>query len=67
MRSFINGLKRFFAIRQMADFFEKVERNPVTRTPAEVGLDFEEVDFKSLDGGQKVALDRKRRREIGGL
>lgn len=50
MKSILNGLKRFFAIRQMADFFEKVERNPVTRTPAEVGLDFENVEFKSLDG-----------------
>lgn len=33
----------------MANFFEKVERNPVTRTPSEVGLNFENISFKSLD------------------
>ncbi len=43
-------LKRRFALRQMADFFQRVDRNPVTRTPGEVGLEFEEVSFKSLDG-----------------
>lgn len=34
----------------MADFFEKVERNPITRTPEEIGLDFEDISFESLDG-----------------
>lgn len=43
------SLRRNFALKQMANFFEKVERNPVTRNPAEVGLAFEEVSFKSLD------------------
>ena len=43
------SLQRHFALRQMADFFEKVERNPVTRTPEEAGLEFEKISFKSLD------------------
>ncbi len=34
----------------MASFFTKVDRNPVTRTPSEVGLSYEEVSFKSSDG-----------------
>jgi len=50
MFGIINKIKRHFAINQMADFFEKVERNPVTRTPKEIGLKFEEITFKSLDG-----------------
>jgi hypothetical protein len=33
----------------MANFFEKVERNPVTRTPSEASLEFENISFKSLD------------------
>jgi alpha-beta hydrolase superfamily lysophospholipase len=49
MFGILNRSKRHFAINQMADFFEKVERNPVTRTPKEVGLQFEEITFKSLD------------------
>jgi pimeloyl-ACP methyl ester carboxylesterase len=42
-------VKRQVALRQMANFFEKVERNPVTRTPAESGLEYSDVTFKSLD------------------
>lgn len=49
MFRFIDRLKRHFALRQMADFFQRVDRNPVTRTPEEVGLEFEDVSFKSLD------------------
>jgi dienelactone hydrolase len=40
---------RPIAVRRMANFFEKVERNPITRTPKELGLDYENVSFKSLD------------------
>ena len=43
------SVKRIYAVKQMANFFEKVERNPVTRTPAEADLKFEEISFKSLD------------------
>lgn len=43
------SLKRQYALRQMANFFEKVERNPVTRTPQEAGLDYESVAFTSPD------------------
>ena len=42
-------VKRQVALRQMANFFEKVERNPVTRTPTESGLEYKDVTFKSLD------------------
>ena len=49
MFGIFNSIKRHFAINQMADFFEKVKRNPVLRTPKTVGLDFEDVSFKSLD------------------
>lgn len=49
MFGIINSIKRHFAINQMADFFEKIERNPVLRTPKELGLEFEDVSFKSLD------------------
>ena len=44
------SIKRNFALKQMANFFERVDRNPVTRTPKEAGLDFENISFKSLDG-----------------
>jgi len=44
------NIKRNIAMKQSANFFEKVERNPVERTPKEVGLNFEEVKFQSLDG-----------------
>jgi hypothetical protein len=50
MKNILNNVTRHIALRRMADFFEKVERNPVTRTPKEVGLDYEDVSFKSLDG-----------------
>ena len=43
------SLRRNFALKQMANFFEKVERNPVTRTPEDAGLEFESISFKSLD------------------
>lgn len=43
-------LKRNIALKQMANFFERVDRNPVTRTPKEAGLEFQAVSFKSLDG-----------------
>jgi hypothetical protein len=44
-----SDFKRNYALKQMANFFEKVERNPVTRTPAEADLKFEKINFKSLD------------------
>lgn len=44
------SLRRNIALRQMADFFVRVDRTPVMRTPEEVGLKFEKVAFKSLDG-----------------
>lgn len=50
MFGILNNLKRHFALKQMADFFQRVDRNPVTRTPEEVGLGFEEISFESLDG-----------------
>jgi pimeloyl-ACP methyl ester carboxylesterase len=50
MKNILNNVTRHIALRRMADFFEKVERNPVTRTPKEVGLDYEDMSFKSLDG-----------------
>ena len=43
-------MKRNIAMKRSANFFEKVERNPVTRTPQEVGLAYSDVSFKSLDG-----------------
>ena len=49
MLRFFNNIKRHVALNRMADFFEKVEPNEVCRTPTEVGLDFEEVSFRSLD------------------
>lgn len=49
MFGIINRIKRHFAINQMADFFEKVERNPVTRTPKDIGIDFEDISFKAID------------------
>ncbi len=50
MYDLINCAKRSIALRQMAKFFSKIDRNPVTRTPAEVDLEFQEIDFKSTDG-----------------
>ena len=50
MKNLLNNVKRHIALKRMANFFEKVERNPVTRIPKEVGLDYEDVSFKSLDG-----------------
>lgn len=49
MLNFFNNIKRYFALNQMAGFFKRLDRNPVTRTPKEVGLDFEAVSFKSSD------------------
>lgn len=48
----VNGcsIKRHIALRQMANFFERVERNPVERTPDEAGLEYKDVSFTSLDG-----------------
>ena len=37
-------------LQQIADGFAKQLRSPIMHTPAEVGLDFEEVNFPSLDG-----------------
>ena len=42
--------RRHYALRRMADFFERVDRNPVTRSPAEVGLEYVDVEFESPDG-----------------
>ena len=50
MKGILNTVTRHIALRRMASFFEKVERNPVTRTPEEVGLDYENVSWESLDG-----------------
>lgn len=50
MFGIIKRLQRHYALSQMANFFQRVDRNPVTRTPKEVGLDFEELSFESLDG-----------------
>jgi hypothetical protein len=50
MKALFNRIKRRFALRAMAKFFSKIERNPVTRTPKELNLEFENVSFKSLDG-----------------
>lgn len=44
------SLKRNIALKRMANFFEKIERVSVTRTPAEANLSYEAVSFKSLDG-----------------
>lgn len=46
----LRNLRRRFILRQMANFFEKVERNPVTRTPSDVGLAFDDVELTSPDG-----------------
>lgn len=45
-----NDIKRRIALRQMAKFFSKQLPNPVTRTPREAGLAFEDVSFKTEDG-----------------
>lgn len=50
MFKFIRKIKQSFILKQMANFFEKVERNPITKTPKDIGLDFEEISFKSYDG-----------------
>ena len=50
MKNLFKNVTRHIALRRMANFFEKVERNPVIRTPKETGLDYEDVSFKSLDG-----------------
>lgn len=50
MFGLLNKIKRHFALRQMADFFQKVERNPLARTPKEAGLDFEDLSFETSDG-----------------
>jgi alpha-beta hydrolase superfamily lysophospholipase len=49
MFNILNRIKRHFAINQMADFFEKVERNPISRTPKDVHLHYQDISFKSLD------------------
>jgi dipeptidyl aminopeptidase/acylaminoacyl peptidase len=43
-------IKRHIALYQMAKFFSHIDRNPVTRTPEEVGLTFEDISFKTEDG-----------------
>ncbi len=50
MLGIFNSVKRHFALCQMANFFQRVDRNPVTRTPDEADLAFEEITFESLDG-----------------
>jgi predicted alpha/beta hydrolase len=50
MLNTLRTLRRRFILRRMADFFEKVDRNPVTRTPGEVGLKYEDISFASPDG-----------------
>lgn len=42
-------IKRRIALPQTAKFFSRVDRAPVTRTPSELGLDFEEVSFTTED------------------
>lgn len=44
-----SSIKRNIAIKKLADSFERVDRNPVLRTPEVVGLEFDKIDFKSLD------------------
>ncbi|MEM8840944.1 MAG: alpha/beta fold hydrolase [Pseudomonadota bacterium] len=46
----ITEFKRRIAMRQMAKFFSRVERNPVTRTPKDIDLAYEDVSFKTEDG-----------------
>ena len=43
------AIKRNVAMKQAANFFEKVERNPVTRTPEEVGLAFTPITITTED------------------
>lgn len=50
MFGLIDCVKRTVAVRQMANFFASVERAPVTRTPGDVDLDFEDISFKAADG-----------------
>ena len=50
MFRFIRKIKQNFILKQMANFFEKVKRNPITKTPKDKGLDFEEITFQSDDG-----------------
>lgn len=50
MHSYLDRFRRRFILRAMASFFRRVNRNPVTRTPDEVGLAFENITFDSLDG-----------------
>lgn len=49
MSKSINKTEQEAVLKEMANFFEKVERNPITRTPKEVGLNFEEVSFNTED------------------
>jgi hypothetical protein len=49
MLEFFNNIKRHFALNQMASFFKKVDRNPVTRTPKEIDLEFDDISFTSSD------------------
>jgi pimeloyl-ACP methyl ester carboxylesterase len=46
----LRTLRRRFILRQMANFFEKVDRNPVTRTPDDASLRYEDVSLTSSDG-----------------
>jgi hypothetical protein len=49
MSEAINKEQQGVVLRGMADFFEKTERNPITKTPKEVGLEFKEISFKTED------------------
>ena len=46
----VDCVKRTIAVRQMAKFFAKVDRAPLTRSPKEVGLAFEDISFEAADG-----------------
>lgn len=46
----LKALRRRVVLGQMAKFFEKLERIPITRTPAEVGLAYEDISLTATDG-----------------
>ncbi len=46
----LKTLRRRFILGQMAKFFQKVDRNPVTRTPDEVDLRYEDISLTATDG-----------------
>ena len=49
MFGLVNCVKRSIAVRQMAKFFAKIDAAPVTRTPEELGLEFEDISFNTSD------------------